>query len=296
MQDRSRSGRALVAATLALFGIPAGDTAMAGQDPLRWGPCPPSVYGANPPDKECTNVSVPLDYSDPGGRRIDVAVSRRPATSRDKRRGVLLLAAGGPGNAGLDLPDRAEQYIPASVREHYDLIGFDARGTGRSTPLTCGLGVSQLPPQRVIPWPDPRGFDENVAYARFLAQSCGSSSTSDLVPFITTENRARDIDRIRAALGEGKISYYGYSYSTYVGAVYLSLFLTEATASPWTASSARARSGATPGADWDRRSSCASPTSRASPRSATTATGSARPMARSGRSTSSSGAGWTRRP
>jgi pimeloyl-ACP methyl ester carboxylesterase len=224
MTTRSRRLRTTVVATLASFGITSGQSANAGQSPLQWGPCPPSGYGENPADKECANVSVPLDYSDPGGRTIDVAISRRPATSREKRRGTLLLAAGGPGNGGLDLPDRAEQYMPASVREHFDLVGFDPRGTRHSTPLTCGLSLAQIPLQRVIPWPDPRGFQENVTYARFLAQSCGGSPTADLRAFMTTENRARDMDRIRAALGERKISYYGYSYATYMGAAYLSLF------------------------------------------------------------------------
>jgi pimeloyl-ACP methyl ester carboxylesterase len=114
--------------------------------------------------------------------------------------------------------------MPQSVVERYDLIGFDPRGNGRSAPLTCDLPPSQLPWQRIIPWPDPRGFEENVSFARFVAQACGSSSTSDLLPFITTENRARDMDRIRSALGEKRISYFGYSYGTYLGAVYLSLF------------------------------------------------------------------------
>lgn len=224
MTTRSRRLRVIVVTTLAGLGMTTGETALAGQDALQWGRCSPSVYTSDPPDKQCANVSVPLDYSDPGGRRINVTISRRRATSPAERRGVLLLAPGGPGNAGVDLPDRAEDWIPLSVREHYDLIGFDPRGNGRSTPVTCGLSPSQLPASRVIPWPHPQGFEENVSFARFVAQSCGSASTSDLLPFITTENRARDLDQIRAALGEEKVSYLGYSASTYLGAVYLSLF------------------------------------------------------------------------
>jgi pimeloyl-ACP methyl ester carboxylesterase len=220
----ARMLRATIVATLAILGITGAESATAGDAPLQWGPCPPSVYGENPPGKECANVSVPLDYSDPGGRRIDVAVSRLPATDRNKRWGVLLLAAGGPGNAGVDLPEFFAKLMPRSVLERYDLIGFDLRGNGHSTPATCGLTPSQLSPSRVMPWPDPRGFQENVSYARFLAQSCGSASTADLLPFITTENRARDMDRIRAALGEKQISFLGYSYDTYLGAVYMSLF------------------------------------------------------------------------
>jgi hypothetical protein len=96
MTTCSRTLRALVVAALVAIGVSGGDTAMAGQDPLQWGPCPPSPYGENPPSQECTTVSVPLNYDEPGGRRIDIAVSRLKATAPDKRRGVLLLNPGGP--------------------------------------------------------------------------------------------------------------------------------------------------------------------------------------------------------
>jgi len=212
-------------ATLAIFGITAAEGATSGYAAPQWGQCPPSAYPEYPQlGQECANVSVPLNYSEPGGRRIDIAVSRLSTATPEKRRGVLLLVPSGPGNASLDMPTRFAQFMPQSVLERYDLIGFDPRGNGRSAPLTCGLSLSQLPVERVIPWLDPRGFEENVDFARFVARSCGSASTSDLLPFITTENRARDMDRIRVALGEDKISYVGYSYGTYLGAVYMSLF------------------------------------------------------------------------
>jgi pimeloyl-ACP methyl ester carboxylesterase len=197
MMGRSRRIHTIVAATLAIAGITAGAGATSSLAAPQWGPCPPPAFGETPPGQECTNVSVPLDYGQPGGRRIDIAVSRLITSTPERRRGVLLLYPGGPGNAALDMPGLFAQYLPHSVLERYDLIGFDPRGNGRSAPLTCGLSPSQIPAQRVIPWPDPRGFDANIAYARFLAQSCGSSSTSDLLPFITTENRARDVDLIR---------------------------------------------------------------------------------------------------
>jgi pimeloyl-ACP methyl ester carboxylesterase len=222
MTTRSRKLRAITVATLAIFGTMAGVGATSGQAAPQWGRCPPSPFAGS--GQECANVSVPLNYSEPAGRRIDIAVSRLSMAAPGKRRGVLLLPPGGPGNEALDMPALFAQYVPRSVLERYDLIGFDPRGNGHSAPLTCGLSLAQLPVGRVIPWPDPRGFQENVSYARFLAQSCGSSSTSDLLPFITTENRARDMDRIRAALGEDKISFFGYSYGTYLGAVYMSLF------------------------------------------------------------------------
>jgi len=222
MTTRSRRLRATMVATLAIFAITAREGVTSSHAAPQWGPCPPSMFVEL--GKECANVPVPLNYSEPGGRRIDIAVSRLSTATPEKRRGVLVLIPSGPGNASLDMPDLFAQLMPKSVLEHYDLIGFDPRGNGRSAPLTCGLSLSQTPAERVIPWPDPQGFQENVSYARFLARSCGSSSTSDLLPFITTENRARDMDRIRAVLGEDKISYLGYSYGTYLGAVYMSLF------------------------------------------------------------------------
>jgi pimeloyl-ACP methyl ester carboxylesterase len=189
---------------------------------IQWGACPPDV-AAEPGAAalRCATISVPLDYKKPSGPHLEVAVSRLAATDQTKRRGVLLLNPGGPGGAGLDLPLVFGSLMPASVLQSYDLIGFDPRGLGHSSPLTCGLTDQQQ--QDLIPYPSPDGFAAQVAAQRQVVKQCFEHSGAQL-PYITTANTARDMDQIRIGLGEKKISYLGYSYGTYLGAVYSSLF------------------------------------------------------------------------
>ncbi|MER7132893.1 alpha/beta fold hydrolase [Streptosporangium saharense] len=139
------------------------------------------------------------------------------------RRGILLSNPGGPGGSGLDLPSRLAVVLSSEVLDRYDLIGFDPRGVGHSTPVTCGLDLMRQF-TLLVPYPAPDGgIERNLAFARDTAAACAEHS-GDLLPFVTTANTARDMDRIRAALGEPKLSYFGLSYGTYLGAVYLSLF------------------------------------------------------------------------
>ncbi|HEX6686262.1 MAG TPA: alpha/beta hydrolase [Candidatus Limnocylindrales bacterium] len=187
---------------------------------LRWGPCA-DLPGS--PRLECADLLVPRDYQAPGGETITVAVSRFKAADPAKRRGVMLVNPGGPGGSGIDLALYLAEALPAEVLDRYDLIGFDPRGVGRSTPISCGI-PENTPLDLQLPYPAPDGsIDRNIAYARATAQSCAATA-GDLLPHITTANTARDMDRIRAALRESKISYLGYSYGTYLGAVYASLF------------------------------------------------------------------------
>ncbi|HKS43889.1 MAG TPA: alpha/beta hydrolase, partial [Amycolatopsis sp.] len=164
----------------------------------------------------------PLDYRQPGGRRIDVVISRVRSAKPAARRGVLLLNPGGPGGSGLALPVLLGSVAPQGLLDSYDLIGFDPRGVGMSTPVGCGLTDEEK--DEVYPWPLPGGVPANTAVARRIADKCGTSPTGGLMPFVTTANTARDMDVIREALGEARISYYGISYGTYLGAVYASLF------------------------------------------------------------------------
>jgi pimeloyl-ACP methyl ester carboxylesterase len=189
---------------------------------LEWGECPPA--NGLDPRQECATLAVPLDYRDPGGRQIEIAVSRIPATSSETRRGVLVMNPGGPGNPGLNTPSRIAALAPAELLEPYDLIGFDPRGVGRSSGVSCGFVPAPDEVVRLLPWPAPDGdIAANVAYSRGMAEACGRTS-GDVLPFVTTANTARDIDRIRAGLGERRISYLGYSYGTYLGPVYATLF------------------------------------------------------------------------
>ncbi|MFC9388520.1 alpha/beta hydrolase [Streptomyces venezuelae] len=186
------------------------------QQTPRWQRCDAEA----PADFQCATLKVPLDYSKPGGRTLDVAVSRIKATDPKKRRGVLLLNPGGPGGPGLDMPLYMTSELPAEVKERYDLIGFDPRGIGQSSPVSCGLNDDERNWQRPY---KAATFEKDVRWARTVADKCRTRN-GDVLRHLTTRNTARDMDVVRAALGEKKISYLGYSYGTYLGAVYTQMF------------------------------------------------------------------------
>ncbi|HET6531827.1 MAG TPA: alpha/beta hydrolase [Actinoplanes sp.] len=188
---------------------------------VTWGSCPGPDIGRDP-RQQCATVAVPLDYRKPRGRTIDVAISRVPAAP-GQRRGILLTNPGGPGVPGLDLPSLLPVLFPAEVLNRYDVIGMDPRGVGASTPISCGISAD-TPLDLLLPYPAPDGsISRNVAFARSFAAGCAQHS-GDLLPFITTANTARDMDVVRTALGERRLSFFGGSYGTYLGAVYATLF------------------------------------------------------------------------
>jgi pimeloyl-ACP methyl ester carboxylesterase len=225
MRKHLRWAAAVTGALVAVTSLPSAFAAVErpGHDAIVWGPCPPRAADAPvDPAQTCGTLTVPLDYRHPRGRTIDIAVSRVPASDPAKRRGILLLNPGGPGGEGLNLAGDFAQQAAPQVLAAYDRIGFDPRGVGHSSPVTCDLSAAEMLPN--LPYPDRHGsIKDNVAFARSAADRCARHS-GDLLPFITTANTARDMDRIRQALGEQKASYYGGSYGTYLGAVYASLF------------------------------------------------------------------------
>ncbi|MER5986128.1 alpha/beta hydrolase [Streptomyces sp. NPDC001787] len=182
----------------------------------RWKRC----EADSPAEFECATIKVPLDYRVPGGKRIDMAISRIRSTTPGKRHGVLLSNPGGPGGPGLSMPLGMKEGLPESTRQKYDLIGFDPRGVGRSSPVSCDLEPEEE--NWLRPYKE-ETFDKDVAWARTVAEKCRETA-GDTLPHITTRNTARDMDLLRAVLGEKKISYLGYSYGTYLGAVYTQLF------------------------------------------------------------------------
>ncbi|MFJ7195639.1 MULTISPECIES: alpha/beta hydrolase [unclassified Streptomyces] len=186
------------------------------QQKLHWRRCDANTPAAF----QCATLKVPLDYGDPGGRKLDIAVNRLKASRPEERRGVLLFNPGGPGAPGLSMPADMEEYLPQEVKRRYDLIGFDPRGIGQSSPLGCGLTPDELNPDRPY---HAETYANDVRWARTVADKCRARE-GDKLRHITTRNTARDIDVIRAVLGEKKISYFGGSYGTYLGAVYLQMF------------------------------------------------------------------------
>ncbi|HEX6355781.1 alpha/beta hydrolase [Actinophytocola sp.] len=218
--------QALLVVALLVTLAPLGIAAPVPAQGLAWTECPPPVDFPLPADPRtrCATLRVPLDYRNPGGGTIEIMVSRISTAKPGLRRGVLLHNGGGPGAASLFLPTAYAQIYPQEVLDRYDLIGFDPRGIGYSTPVTCGRTPEQYPVERYFPFPAPDGsIAGNVEFARELARDCQTHG-GPVLPHITTANTARDMDRIRIALGERKISYNSGSYGSYLGAVYASMF------------------------------------------------------------------------
>ncbi|MFE0146560.1 alpha/beta hydrolase [Nonomuraea sp. NPDC059007] len=169
---------------------------------------------------QCAKVRVPLDYDDPAGRTIEIAVSRVKATG--DRRGILLANPGGPGGVGLGFAAHLRATLKG-VAGRYDLIGFDPRFLGESTPITCGKTAPKPEPPRTTS--PRREFEESLRAARDTARRClDKGGNRELLPHATTNNVARDMDTIRAALGERKLSFFGVSYGADLGAVFTQLF------------------------------------------------------------------------
>lgn len=164
-------------------------------------------------------MSVPMDYASPGGPRVSLAVSRIRTADPRLRRGVLVLIPGGPGGSGLNRPSAYAGKLPKEVLDRYDIVGFDPRGVGASTPISCHLSTDDVAASHLKPWP----AAGTVERGRRVASAC-LTTAGPLLEHISTRNEVRDLDAIRAALGEPQLSYWGVSYGTYVGAVYATLY------------------------------------------------------------------------
>jgi pimeloyl-ACP methyl ester carboxylesterase len=189
---------------------------------LRWHACTGQAAQQGVPD--CTTLSVPVDYAKPGGRRISLALDMIPATApRSQQQGVLLVNPGGPGGSGLSLAAEVAQGLSLSVAAKYDIVGFDPRGVGSSVPaLSCDPGFFDGPRPNYIP-ANPAAEQVLINRAKTYAADCGKRF-GWLLPHMTTQDTARDMDAIRAAFGVSKINYYAFSYGTYLGQVYATLF------------------------------------------------------------------------
>lgn len=231
-----RAALAVAAAVLAGLAAPAtahADSRDQGRDPgdarpvparytaqtLNWHPC------ATQPTLECATMAVPRDWQRPdAGADLSIAVSRHRATDPAKRKGALMIAAGGPGaQNGQTRPAGLAAKAPA-VAAAYDIVGFDQRGTGESTRAVCQT-PAEFQEFLAGDYRDrsPEAIDRVIANSRKLADSCRKNS-GDLLPFLNTGQAAHDIDLFRTLLGERKLSYDGPSYASMLGAYYGALF------------------------------------------------------------------------
>ncbi|WP_442807195.1 alpha/beta hydrolase [Streptomyces sp. NBC_01294] len=190
---------------------------------LSWGPC--GTNADAPGDGfECATARVPLDYRQPTGRTIPLAVTRRLAADQAHRTGVLLLHPGGPGNSGVDFARNSYAALPASLRDAFDVVGYDMRGVARSGQVECWDDKeysAAVDAARGVPGPG--ALHGAIRQGADFATACRQRS-GDLVPFVGTGSNAKDIDLLRQALGEETLSFYGRSFGSHVGTVYAAQF------------------------------------------------------------------------
>ncbi|MEQ0561950.1 alpha/beta hydrolase [Amycolatopsis sp. NEAU-NG30] len=201
------------AATAVLGSILAAAPASAAES-VAWKPC------ADAPDVDCGTVTVPIDWGHPERGTATIALARRKATDPAARIGSILMDPGGPGGPGAGAVKEGWQLSP-EITKRFDTVGFDPRGVGDSTQIKCGL-AELIADHPVVPR-NQAEFEQLAEYNRKLGESC-NRLTGPLAQFGDTKSVARDMDAIRVALGEAKLTYYGVSYGTLMGQQYAELF------------------------------------------------------------------------
>ena len=183
---------------------------------LQWSDC----QGGH----QCATLTVPMDYRHPSGRTIGLSLLKLPAADPGSRLGSLVINPGGPGEPGTTFAAAGPQVLGRPLLAHFDVVGFDPRGTGDSSPVDC-LSDSQLD-QYLAQDPDPTTAGELAefkAQQHRMATGCSRLSGA-LASHVSTVESARDMDILRAALGDGALNYLGFSYGTKLGATYAQLF------------------------------------------------------------------------
>jgi len=173
---------------------------------------------------ECATLRVPVSYSDLGGPQIPISVVKLGATGPHPI-GDIVFNPGGPGASGVQYLEAVAGTFPASLRQHFNLVSFDPRGSGSSRPLHC-LTSAEVPAWlRVNPAPTtPRQIARVVSASKAFVRGCERRASTHFIASLSTANNARDMDRLRAALGQSKLTYYGLSYGTFLGTVYAEMF------------------------------------------------------------------------
>ncbi|GFG55142.1 alpha/beta hydrolase [Mycolicibacterium agri] len=193
--------------------------------PIQWGPCAstdPMV--PIPPEAECGKLSVPVDYDEPDGEVAQIAMIRFKATGQ--KIGSLVINPGGPGESGIESAVNLISTLPAPVRERFDLVGFDPRGVGASTPAVWCNSDADNDRLRADPQVDysPEGIAHIDNETKAFVERCVEKTGLKFLENVGTANVVKDLDQIRIALGDEKLTYLGYSYGTRIGGGYAEEF------------------------------------------------------------------------
>jgi pimeloyl-ACP methyl ester carboxylesterase len=190
--------------------------------PIQWGPCQASASDKTrlPAGAECGMLSVPVDYSKPDGDVAQIAMIRFKATGQ--KIGSLVVNPGGPGESGVEAAASMVGTLPQSVRERFDLVGFDPRGVANSSPAAWCNSDADNDRLRADPTVDytPEGVAHIESENKEFVQRCVDKMGKEFLANLGTANVAKDLDAIRASLGDDKLTYLGYSYGTRIGALY----------------------------------------------------------------------------
>ncbi|MER7195809.1 alpha/beta hydrolase [Streptomyces flaveolus] len=204
---------AATAVITVLFAAPAVHAASFATDGLRWVPCDNQTK----PGAECATLSVPVDWAHPDGPRLDLAVARRKATDPGAHIGSMVFGPGGPGDSGVERVVGGISRFSPEVRRRFDIVSFDPRGVGRSNPVTCSDALLAARPSPELR--NQADFDATLAYNRRLSTDC-RARTGPAFDHFDTAQTVQDLDALRAALGERKLTFHGSSYGTLLGAQY----------------------------------------------------------------------------
>ncbi|MEV1169912.1 alpha/beta fold hydrolase [Nonomuraea sp. NPDC049784] len=186
-----------------------------GKRGITWGPC------EEEPSVECGTLAVPVDWSNPNGRTLPLALARRKATDPSARIGSLLANPGGPGNSGVNDILRPSGFSE-DIQRRFDIVGYDPRGVARSGSVTCSASVYNQMPYPVMT--SQADYDKWFAFDKTLRADCRQLTGALLYDHLDSANVARDMDAIRSALGEPKLTSYGVSYGTLAQQMYAEMF------------------------------------------------------------------------
>ncbi|WP_448608557.1 alpha/beta hydrolase [Geodermatophilus sp. URMC 60] len=203
---------------------PAGEPTAVPAAPLTWAGCGATAE-ASAAGVECATADLPMDYDEPGGARVQIAVARVPAADPADRIGSLFVNPGGPGGEFVTYLQGAGAGIFATLNQRFDIVAFAPRGVTPSTPsIDCRVdqetqGIYSVP----VPTPLDIDVDAYVAKVQGYVDACVANN-GEILEHVSTANVARDMDALRAAVGDEQLTYLGFSYGTFLGATYASLF------------------------------------------------------------------------